>query len=216
MKIKYCLLLTLFCCAAAMAGRNSGDQPAASTQPAENTQPDMSAQPAANNHVRVNTQISTYVIHGSTADQLRAQMNAKGPMMNGKHLDSKYEWYVNWHYDYYHSNGLCGLTNLRVNVSIRETFPAWQDMDKADPALQNKFKAYFDYLQTYAKEYEQSGRAAGDAVANTLENLNPMGSCSEMGAYANQKANEIIDVYNQRDKDFEANLTRLPDYTTFP
>lgn len=61
---------------------------------------------------------SSYPIYGSTAMELREQMDHHGPRSNEQQFNASTVWYVKWDYSFTDDNGYCRITNSHVEVDI--------------------------------------------------------------------------------------------------
>ena len=80
--------------------------------------------------------VQHYRIAGNTAQDLRREMNQKGPGgENGKRFDAYTGWRVNWNYRWWENADVCRLTSVSTRVRVTFTLPAWQNYRSADPGL---------------------------------------------------------------------------------
>ena len=92
-----------------------------------------------------------YDIEGSTAAELRAQLNAKGPRgYDGYRGDATTRWFIRWNWPGYGS-ALCRLGDATVTYDIQVTFPRWKAPAGASPELVARWKEYTRRLAEHEK-----------------------------------------------------------------
>jgi predicted secreted Zn-dependent protease len=136
----------------------------------------------------INSKVSYYQIRGSTADELRAQMNKLGPKDDkGQISDYNTTWYVKWHYYYQYMENGCGLKNVTVSANIKTVYPKWADFQKADNALKIKWINYQTLVLYHQQQHINNGIDAANTIYSTLINLPPAANCDQEANLANFK-----------------------------
>ncbi|VVC76617.1 hypothetical protein AQUSIP_19400 [Aquicella siphonis] len=146
---------------------------------------------------------SAYAIHGRLASELRAQMNAFGPMESGRHFDAYTHWNVKWHFRYQEENRICRITQVTVSADIQSAFPQWADYSLADKVLQNQWNQYTQRLRMHEKNHSANGADAAVEVENKLISLPPLRDCQQLETLANNQAQQILSKYNARDRQYD-------------
>ncbi len=146
-----------------------------------------------------------YPINGATAGQLRQQMNQLGPLSqtSGQRFDGRTDWYVRWNYQYFSQGTSCQLTAIRVRADVSLTLPQWKQPANAANGLVNRWNQYIKALRLHEDGHKDNGIATSREILQLLKRFPAKGSCSELGAAANQAAQGIISQYNQRDLDYD-------------
>jgi predicted secreted Zn-dependent protease len=153
--------------------------------------------------VSTHTDTEHYEIRGTTAAQLRAEMNARGPAgADGRRYDGYTRWYVSWRYTFQRS-GACAIDRVSTTVKVTTTLPRWADEARADAALQATWRRYTAALATHEDGHARNGLGAARDIDAALARLPPEPNCDAMGARANAVANGILRQYNQRDLDYD-------------
>ncbi len=97
------------------------------------------------------TTIIYYDISGSTESELRAQLDALGPVgYDGYKGDSTTKWYIQWNWPGYRTN-TCDLSAAAVSYDIQVIFPRWAPPENADPGLVAKWADYTRALAEHEK-----------------------------------------------------------------
>ena len=88
-----------------------------------------------------------YEITGSTANELREEMNKLGPLdlTDGLCYDARTDWYVSWTWPGY-GKSECDLSKTNVNYDIKVTVPVWKPKSDIDPALVDRWNHYMNSL----------------------------------------------------------------------
>lgn len=114
----------------------------------------------------INEGVGYYQIVGNTAQDLRREMDQKGPGgKNGKSFDAYTAWYVNWNYRWWESRDTCRITSVSTKLSVTFTLPAWQNYASADARLQQQWDRYYNALY----EHEKGHRGFGIQAAREIE-----------------------------------------------
>ncbi len=117
-----------------------------------------------------------YDITGNTAAQLRAQLNAKGPLYRTERFDALTQWFVRWNWPGYGSP-TCRLQNAVVSYEVKVTFPRWRAPANASPALVQRWNRYMQALALHerghvdhlANNYQTVATAIQRATCTTAE-----------------------------------------------
>jgi predicted secreted Zn-dependent protease len=160
----------------------------------------------AQNSPAVTVNYVYYQIGGSTAAQLRAQMDTLGPFdaqFGNRRYDALTRWYGSWRYSYIVQNNRCTIERVLVNTNVTITLPQWNPPSQASRQLQRKWNRYIQALQTHENGHKQHGIEAGKEIFKLLNNLPSYRSCQDLQTAANNKSNQIIAKYNQRDIDYD-------------
>ncbi len=105
--------------------------------------------PAPTPIVMPHATVVLYDIAGSTEDELRAQLNALGPVAyDGYKGDARTDWFINWSWPGYGSL-FCDLGASRVTYRVDVTLPRWAGEVTAAPPLGAKWSRYVQALVTH-------------------------------------------------------------------
>ncbi len=89
-----------------------------------------------------NARVNYYTINGSSASELRAQLDAKGPLgYDGYRGDATTNWYIRWNWPGFGSS-TCDLSKATVSNEIVVDFPRWTPPDDASPELVDKWNRF--------------------------------------------------------------------------
>ena len=144
-----------------------------------------------------------YLITGTTASELRAQMKQLGPGDNGGHYDAYTKYYVKWRYGLEEENDQCHLANIQVTIQTSFTFPRWKNYADATPAMQSKWDQYLTNLKHHEQGHADNGMDAANEIENMLSALPAMDRCDALRQEADSKAYGILSSYQQKDVNYD-------------
>ncbi|OLP17694.1 hypothetical protein BST81_15355 [Leptolyngbya sp. 'hensonii'] len=142
-----------------------------------------------------------YTITGSTAQELREQMNAVGPTDSNanRRFDARTDWYVRWNYRYESRGGNCQITTAQVKTEVTILMPQWHPSSEVSQALVQRWQRYITALKAHEDGHKDHGLNAGREILSKLQGFSAYPTCPELESAANQAARSIIQRYNQKD-----------------
>jgi predicted secreted Zn-dependent protease len=154
-------------------------------------------------NLQIEQKIQHYAIAGSSASELRRQMNQLGPSdASGRH-DAFTRWYVRWSYPYDRSPGSCGLGKVKVSVTVSYTLPEWSDPAAAPPDLVTQWNGYLAAVRRHEDGHRDNGVAAGRDVLAKLRAFGTRDTCDAANRDANAAGNRILDEYRTKDRRYD-------------
>jgi predicted secreted Zn-dependent protease len=153
-----------------------------------------------------NIRYQYYSIRGTTAAELRAQMEQRGPVdrMERRRYDARTDWMLRWSYRYVRTGNQCTLRSITSQVNVTLIYPKWQPQSNVSRSLLTDWNRYITALQVHEEGHKDHGIAAGRDIVKKLSQLPPYPSCQELGKAANALAQSISKSYNQRDVDYDS------------
>ena len=156
--------------------------------------------------VPISTDYVFYPIIGSTADQLRAQLDRLGPTdAQGNRFDAYTDWHVNRSYPYSMVDGQCTTGPIQVNVQVVLTFPHWTPSASVSQDLVDQWEAYLVALRRHEDGHKEIAIAAGYAIYQALSELPGYPTCDELERAAEAVGERILDAYRQQEFDYDRN-----------
>jgi len=114
------------------------------------------------NHYLPNATVLYYDIAGSTAEELRAQLNTLCPVdANGNRHDAVCQWFIKWNWPGY-GHRPCQLDKAIVSYKIEVVFPRWIPPKNVSLGLVTKWE---DYIHALAEH--ENGHA--DYIVNNYQ-----------------------------------------------
>lgn len=123
-----------------------------------------------------------YVIKGSTANELRSQMNQLGPFNaeGTRRFDAKTDSRPFAKYTYGGKKGKsCRIKTVQVTVTTKFIIPQWTPPTGSDPALVAKWSAFLAKVQTHEDGHQQLSIDAGKDLLAKIKPLEAT-SCPEL------------------------------------
>lgn len=92
-----------------------------------------------------------YDIRGATESELRAQLDALGPVgYDGFKGDATTEWFIHWNWPGYGSSS-CDLSATTTSLDMKVILPRWSPPHDASPELVSKWTNYVQMLILHEK-----------------------------------------------------------------
>jgi len=151
----------------------------------------------------VNMSESSYAIKGTTASQLRMQMNIYGPTFSNTHFDAHTDWNIKWDFNYLDTTNDCQINKVSVNVNINYIFPKWEDKNTGDAQLQNQWDSYLLHLRTHEQNHAEHGKIAAREIESILKNLPAMENCQILTDTAKNDVEKIMAEYQSKDVQYD-------------
>jgi predicted secreted Zn-dependent protease len=153
----------------------------------------------------VDAEIVYYDVVGNSAEELRHQMDSKGPFgEGGKRVDGYTDWKVTWSYQYAPAADGCRFTELGITVSATITLPRWTTGDHASNALLKKWQSYIASLRVHEDGHYSHGVEAADEIKSFGQSFHTSDGCSIFAKNFNDKAASIIEKYRGADAAYDA------------
>ena len=154
--------------------------------------------------IAVTTGYIYYVIEGTTAEQLRDQMNQSGRKDKyGNHWDAYTDWYITWSYPYDQTAHGCSVGEIEVEVEVNFEFPEWNVPVNVS---QDLITQWGDFLRALQKHEDGHYEIAIDAACEILQGIYSLPSypsCLNLDEAVEIKTEQILDVYREREKDYD-------------
>jgi len=149
--------------------------------------------------VDVTITASYYAIHGSTAQELREEMNRRGP--GG--YDAYTRWFVKWSYPTETTGNACDTGPVEASVEITYTMPEWDPPPNADAALVDRWTRYVAALQLHEDGHRDFGIDAAKDVLRAVSALPPYPTCADLNRAANAAAETVLDRFRAQEIDYD-------------
>ena len=152
---------------------------------------------------RARPRIETYDVSGDTAQELRRDLNRRGPLSHGKRYDARTDWHVKWRFDFERGQDGCRVVRPRVDLDVVIILPRWRQAAGAERQLVERWEAYLEALGAHEDGHRDVGQSAADEIRETLEELRAARDCSKAEQRANGLGHEIIERHNRRDERYD-------------
>lgn len=169
--------------------------------------------PPATGRVKVETRESFYEVFGTTAEELYAQMRAKGLRVSRSILFGDYRWDLHWKLRHESSwaGGSCHMTDVLVTLDAQAVLPQWRAPAEAPADLRTQWAAFVRGLQIHEKGHADIAQRAAQEIKNALQKLQAP-DCGQMQAVADRLVRNLLqhhrDVEAQYDQDTRYGATQ--------
>lgn len=159
-----------------------------------------------------------YTITGSTAAELRAQMERLGPGGAGaSHYDATTQWQFNWAYRGVPGPYGCAIEAVGVRATITVTMPKWEPPPDAAPALRERWRVFLAALLVHEEGHRQVAISHGQRMVQELQALPPAPTCAALKTVVDATAKQILDQAARADAEYDRRTRHgLEQGTKFP
>lgn len=150
----------------------------------------------------ITERITYYKIYGTTAEQLRAQMNELGPVDHDKRVDAKTSWFINWSYQWHYDNpsqNPCYVTSVKVTGDITYLLPEWANESEGNSPLKTQWAIYIKNLFTHEGGHAQNAKLAAIEIERALLSVQPQASCKALQNNLESTAKGFLAIHNAWD-----------------
>ena len=124
------------------------------------------------NHYFPSATVLNYEITGSTAEDLRAQMDFLGPIDdNGHRYDALTRWFIRWYWPGF-GQSPCELDKATVSYEVKVIFPRWIPLKDALPKLVAQWEDYINALAEHEKGHVDYFVKNYQSVTVAIKNAN--------------------------------------------
>lgn len=157
-----------------------------------------------NEHVTINVTYNTYQVEGSTAEELREQLDQLGVMdESGEGFDGHTQWEIIWSYPYHQNEGACSTGQVEVNAEITIMLPEWAPPESAPEALISQWDEFVRALRAHEEEHQQISVEAAYQIYEALSNLPAYLTCEALEQAADELGESILENNRQREKEYD-------------
>ncbi|MEM9547931.1 MAG: DUF922 domain-containing protein [Bacteroidota bacterium] len=111
-----------------------------------------------------------YDIHGSSARELRDQMNTNGPVFDGNRFDAVARWNFSWDWPGKGNPNECQLDQASITLNSSVTFPRWIPDRNASKTLVREWSSYLQSLILHEAGHVDHARLNKRNVVNAIRN----------------------------------------------
>lgn len=147
--------------------------------------------------------VTYYDIQGTTAAELRKQLNQKGPVVQGNRFDGFTKWRISWNYQYGNRDGNCTIVSYDVNTKISITMPRWTNRANASLKLWRRWGKFINALQAHENNHARYSLQAAEKIKKMLGNLAPQATCNTLEDIANTQGQNILQANRERNAEYD-------------
>lgn len=148
--------------------------------------------------------VTTYDVHGATADAIADDMKRSGPLDHGHRVDGYTRWRIDTSYDWRFDPRQCKLTRFDATLSIGMTLPHWIPTGHPPTKLQRRWERFSAALRTHEDGHAAIGRDARQQIVDRARALGPEADCKALVQHINDLVADVIKSHRQMDADYDA------------
>lgn len=147
----------------------------------------VAASPTARAQPTLAQRTAFYAISGASPADLRAEMNARGPVdvIEAQRYDAHTNTFIRWQVTTAPVTGGCQLATVTTHVDVTFTMPQWLDNARASPVVRAKWDAYRSSLMAHERGHAAIARHIASRIETAIRAIGPKASCPEVGNAAN-------------------------------
>jgi predicted secreted Zn-dependent protease len=147
-----------------------------------------------------------YDVDGATAQDIRADLNRRGPLDGTEHrrFDAVTHWYVRWRYTYKTRAGDCEIAAVSTKVDVTYAFPRLRPESSAPAVLREAFAGYLEKLLVHEKGHAKIGIDIASRIEEGIRRLPPAPTCTSLEDTANDLGHSLIKEANRLQVDYDA------------
>jgi predicted secreted Zn-dependent protease len=141
-----------------------------------------------------------YKIKGTTANELRTQMDQLGPVDRfGQRHDMDTKWDIQWSYPYSQEEGECTTGSIEIRTTITFTFPTWEPSPDTSTELVDQWNGYLNLGQVHEDGHKEIALEAGREILRTLQAASAHTSCDLLEQEMDQKGQALLEQFRQKE-----------------
>ncbi len=146
-----------------------------------------------------------YNVQGTSADELRTQLNKFGVKgSDGKTYYGYATWNVSWRYLCRSDMTNCWITSVQTTVRIKFTLPKWIDRSEAPEELRQKWDKYITALERHERRHRDIAVETAFQVERAIAGMKLRGGCDGLKREANALGHRLVDNCKKRQSDYDA------------
>jgi len=161
------------------------------------------APPWLSSDISVVAKDEPYTVTGSSAAEIRDNLNRARPSDKSRRHDAMTHWYVRWSYPFDRGTDRCATGPIKVSVTVRTQMPEWAAPPDAPADLSQSWNQYLKSLRHHEDGHKNHGLLAARDVLEKLKRLDAKDTCDAMNIAANAAGNRILDEYREKDRAYD-------------
>ena len=147
-----------------------------------------------------------YDISGSTVQELRAQMERRGPVYGGKRMFGRCLWRVRASFAAYprKPDARCVASKVPARLDATITLPRWRGYDQAPAELKARWDGFIKGLRRHEQNHFNHGQAAAVETKRAIQELSGKYDCQEFQRRAQDILRSVPAAYSDRDREYDS------------
>jgi predicted secreted Zn-dependent protease len=144
-----------------------------------------------------------YAVTGATTREIRSSISQSRPWKNRFTWDGFTDWKVTWRFRTSgEADGNCRVSDFRPSAVVTTTLPRWTPPPDVSTEVKQAWQRYFVALLQHETVHGRYAYAAVEEMQRKIPAL-PAMSCDELQKKINDLANQIMDDYRRREKEYD-------------
>lgn len=153
--------------------------------------------------------IEYFIVQGSTAPALRAELNARGPVGETRGRSDGYtRWHIDWTYGFDVREGACTATNIVVDLDIHMILPRWYPPAGAREELVGRWNRFLVALRVHEDGHRWVSEAAARDIRRVLLAEPGAGDCRTLENRLNSKGNALLEALRAKQDAYDRDTAR--------
>ncbi|HEU4670109.1 MAG TPA: DUF922 domain-containing protein [Dyella sp.] len=148
--------------------------------------------------------VTTYDVHGATADAIADDMARSGPLDHGHRVDGYTRWRIQTSYAWRFDPRECRLTRFDATLGIAMTLPQWVPTGHPSASLRRRWERFSAALRTHEDGHAAIGRDARQQILDRARALGPESDCKALVQRVDDLVADVMKSHRQMDVDYDA------------
>jgi predicted secreted Zn-dependent protease len=142
-----------------------------------------------------------YSVTGANFREIRQSIAASRPWKDS--FDGDTRWNITWNFTLARNANGCSCSSFRTTTKITTTMPRWTPPPNVAPEIKEYWTRYYTNLLQHEAGHARIGLAAAAEIRQRLGEIGTQLNCDEVKRIINQRANNVVDDYRNREKEYD-------------
>ena len=143
-----------------------------------------------------------YAVTGATPREIQFSITQARPWKTRFNWDGFTDWKVTWRFQTSREEDGCRVANFRPSAVVTTTLPRWTPPPGVALEVRQAWQHYFVALVQHETVHARYAYAAVEEMSRKVPAL-PTMPCDQLPEKINQLANQIMDDYRRREKEYD-------------
>ena len=158
--------------------------------------------------VKIEQTLENYNIRGRNSAELRAAMNAKGPLNKklDKRFDARTDWAIDWTYQLDKSlveKGIYRLSQWTIQLTVTVILPRWENASDGLPFERRQWQVYQARLQLHETGHVKLAERAATALDEAFPTISFFTSREKLEESIRTRAETILNKHTAFHSDYD-------------
>ena len=158
--------------------------------------------------VKVDQTLENYNIRGRNSTELRAAMDAKGPLNKklDKRFDARTDWAIDWTFKWDKSlaeKGIYRVSQWTIQLKVKVILPHWENTNDGLPFEQRQWQVYQARLQLHEAGHVKLAERAAAALNEAFPTISFFPSRKKLEEAIRARAEKILSKHKAFHSDYD-------------